>query len=127
MPHNPLLTKSFVAEGALTKRRLVKLGSSNAQVKPAVDGAAFILGVIDPAADVADKGQVDIITAGMSDIEAGAAVALGDAISADASGRAVKSTPAAGVNANIIGFALEAATAAGDIISIQIAPGRIQG
>jgi len=127
MPHNPLLTKSFVAEGALTKRRLVKMGSSNSQVKPAADGAAFILGVVDPAADVADKAPADIITSGMSDIEAGAAVALGDPITADAVGRAVKSAPGAGVNSNIAGFALEAATAAGDIISIQIAPSRIQG
>jgi hypothetical protein len=70
---------------------------------------------------------VEIVTHGIAWVEAGAAIAVGLPVTSDASGRGVAAAPAAGTNNRIIGFALEAAVAAGDQIRVLLSPGQIQG
>ena len=59
-------------------------------------------------------------TEGEVQVRAGAAVAVGDALTADAQGRAVPTTTAGDA---IIGHAIWAASGAGEICTARIAPG----
>lgn len=103
-----LATISVLAAVALTQRRFV----TTAGGVPA--SGAFCPGV---AAESFDAGeQAGVITHGVVVVEAGAAVAADAAVQTDASGRAI--TLAAGVN---LGRALDAATAAGDLIRVKLA------
>jgi hypothetical protein len=64
---------------------------------------------------------------GIAYIEAGAAIAAGAPVTSDAVGRCVTAAPAAGSNVRIVGFALESASAAGDIIRVMLGFGLMQG
>ncbi len=122
---NPLLIKTKNAEGAITGRRIVKPGVAD---HSAAQGGASTdaLNGINEHLDVAAGGRCDIIKAGIADVEYGGTVAYGDPLTSDATGRAVKAAPAAGVNANTIGKA-EIAGVVGDFGLVLIAPGTIQG
>jgi Uncharacterized conserved protein (DUF2190) len=122
----PGLTFSYTAEMALPARRFVKHGAADGRVTLATDGAVPILGA---AEQIPTKigFTVDVIHTECAVIEAGAAVARSSVVSSDATGRAIVAAPAAGVNMWAAGVALEAATAAGDLIRILLAPQRIQG
>jgi hypothetical protein len=62
-----------------------------------------------------------IQVAGVAKVRAGAAVAINDYVKADATGRAITSTgEAAGTLVEIIGIALDAASAAGDVIRVLL-------
>ena len=63
---------------------------------------------------------------GITKAEAGAAVSINTAISTDSSGRAVTATAAAATSTYVHGIALEAATAAGDIITVLLFPNSSQ-
>jgi len=121
---NPLLTKNYVAEAAISPFRIVKLGAADGQVLQAAAATDALLGVTDLAAAVNER--VDVHTHGLVDVEYGGTIARGDALTADASGRAITAAPAAGVNNRIIGFA-EVAGVVGDIGKVDIAKGQIQG
>jgi hypothetical protein len=121
-----LLTKSLTATTAITKRRLVKLGAADGAGVPAVDGAAFIVGV-NSDVDVAIGERASVHSIGnIADVESGGNVSRGDPLTSDASGRAVTAAPGAGTNIFIVGFA-EVSGVLGDIGSAYIMPQRIQG
>lgn len=67
-----------------------------------------------------------ILLAGKGKVILGGTVAAGDPLTSDASGLAVVAAPAAGVNNDIIGFALEAGVS-GDLIKFDARAGVIQG
>ncbi len=71
--------------------------------------------------------RVDITIIGCKQVIAGAAFAAGVYLTSDGSGRAIAAAPAGGVNNNIVGIALEAASALGDMPEVHLRPGRIQG
>jgi|Deesub1362B_J571_1020462.scaffolds.fasta_scaffold00331_32 hypothetical protein len=136
--YTPTLTKTIRASGAVTKRRFV--GFDGAQISVA---GAKAYGVAQE--DIAD-GKLGVITVlGTAVIEAGGIIAKGDPIAADANGRAVKasdivvsvdagattvtSTAANGdittVSGGVLpqainGYALEAASGAGEFIEILL-------
>ena len=122
---NPSLTKNFVAEAAIVKRRIVKLGAADGQV---LHGAAVGDALIGVAAelDAATGERVDVHLAGLVEIEAGGTIARGDPLTTGAAGVAVKAAPAAGVNNSVIGRTMVAGVT-GDIITALLAPGQIQG
>jgi hypothetical protein len=122
---NPTLTKTYVAEAAVTKRRIVKPGTADGNV---LLGAAVGDALIGVSADIdaAIGERVDVHHAGIVEVEYGGTVARGDPLTSDGTGRAVAAAPGAGVNNNIIGRALVAGVV-GDIGKALIAPGRIQG
>lgn len=122
---NPTLTKTFVAEAAVTKRRIVKFGAADGQVLMGAAVGDTIFGVA-AELDAAIGDRVDVHVAGIAEVEFGGAVTRGDFVTTDATGQAVAAAPAAGVNNAVIGRALVSGVAA-DIGTVLLAPGRIQG
>lgn len=120
------LIKSLEATTAIPARRFVKFGAADGTGVPAVDGAAYIRGV-SPAidTDVGERCSVQM-TGNVAEIVYGGNVARGDPLTSDAQGRAVTAAPAAGANAFIGGYA-EVSGVLGDIGTIDVLPGRIQG
>ncbi len=113
------LTKSLTATTAIPARTLVKYGAADGTGVPAVDAAAFIAGVsgdIDTA--VGQRASVHM-NGNIADVIYGGTVARGDALTADAQGRAITTTTA---GARIVGFA-EVSGVVGDIGSVVVSPG----
>ncbi|CAM5520813.1 DUF2190 family protein [Eoetvoesiella caeni] len=107
----PLLTLTVIAAGAVSAHRFVTF--AGAQLA-AAGGLALGVSTFDAVAN--DDLGVDVI--GTTVVESGAAVAVGDAIVSDASGRAIEN-PAVGTEA-VLGYALDAATAAGEFIEVLL-------
>ncbi|MEW5885552.1 MAG: capsid cement protein [Pseudomonadota bacterium] len=112
---NPILMKNFVAAAALEPSRIVVLSAADTAAL-ATSATAASIGISDQI-QVAAGQRIDVVVAGIADVTAGAAVAHGAPLTADAQGRAV--TAAAGNR--VIGVALDAAAAAGDRIRCVIA------
>ena len=124
--HSPIFTKAFEASGNIAKRRIVQVGTRDNSVLRA-DASSDTTIAERPIGICAELGAktgetVDIHLLGIADCEAGAAITRGSSVEADATGRAVATTVA---NDFVVGIALAAATAAGDIIPVLIAPQRI--
>lgn len=115
---NPGLVKSLVAEAAVSPYRVVKFGTADGQVVQAAAASDAAVGVADNLGQSAAGYRVDVILNGIADAEAGAAVARGARLTADASGRVV----AAASGNIVIGVAMAAAGAAGEIIPINVVP-----
>ena len=122
---NPTLTKNYTAEGAIAAHRIVKFGAADGGVAQAAASTDLVIGVNEALPVVAGE-RVDVIRAGIADVEFGGNVTRGQPVTADADGKAVVAAPAAGVNAHIVGFA-EVSTVAGDIAPVMLARGVIQG
>jgi hypothetical protein len=122
---SPLLTKTFTAGGAVTKRRLLKMGAADGTVIQAVDTAAAIVGVVGEL-DAASGVRFDAHLAGPVEVEFGGTVARGVLVTSDASGRAVAAAPAAGANAYVAGISLVSGVT-GDIGTVLLSQGVMQG
>lgn len=101
------LTLPVVAAEALTKFRMVNIAGE------VVGAGETSLGVSQCSAAIGEAAPVDVL--GTTEVEVGAAVALGAALESDATGRAI--TLASGVK---VGRALKAASAAGQIIEMLL-------
>lgn len=120
--------KTYRAVGAIAPRRLIiASGTADgvAQASGVVTGLAF-LGVSE-GVGAPDGRPIDVIHSDIALVEAGAAVARSAYLTSDSQGRAVTAAPAAGVNGSVVGYALETAAAAGDLIRVFVLPSRIQG
>lgn len=105
-----LLTLTLAATGTIVANRLV----TPAGAQTGADGVA--IGVANTAAVSGDK--FPVVAQGTAVVEAGAAIAAGATLKSDASGRAITwATSGAKV-----GFALEAATGAGQMIEVLLLP-----
>ncbi|ARO88174.1 DUF2190 domain-containing protein [Nitrosospira lacus] len=122
---NPVLTKSFKAEAAISAYRIVKFGTADNQVVQAAAAADFSVGVSTAVAPAINE-RCDVVMSGLAEVEFGGTVTRGGPVTADASGKAVAAAPAAGANARIIGFAHVSAVS-GDIAPVLLAPGLMQG
>lgn len=122
---NPDLIKTFTAEAAVAAYRIVKHGTADTNVVQAAASTDALLGVSGLLAGVIDN-RVDIILCDIAEVEYGGTITRGDWLTADANGKAVAAAPAAGVNANVIGRAMMSGVT-GDIGTVLLAPGRIQG
>jgi hypothetical protein len=105
-----VLTLTVAATGTLVANRFV----TKAGAQTGADG--YAIGVCRTAASSGDKVAVDAL--GVVAVEAGAAVSAGDTLKADSSGRGI-TWATSGAK---IGIALEAAGAAGDLISVLLIP-----
>ncbi|MBN3006382.1 DUF2190 family protein [Chromobacterium alkanivorans] len=99
------LTTSVTATGALTRLRFVGL------LGAVCAAGAKALGTAEANTDIGEQAPVN--THGILQVEAGAVIAAGAEVESDANGKAI--TKAAGIGN---GFALDAASASGDIIRI---------
>lgn len=122
---NPLLYKAYVAGGAINPYRIVRITNADT-VEQAAAVLNTLIGVNTDLPIVAGE-RVEVMMQGIAYVEAGASIAVGAEVTSDSSGRGITAAPAAGANQRIIGFALEAAVAAGDIIRVLLSPGRVQG
>ena len=118
--------KTYIADGAILHRRLVKFSSADGRVVHATAATDAIIGVVDTPGGAVAGERVDVVRTGRAEVEFGGAVTRGALVTADASGRAVAAAPATGANARIIGVA-EETCASGDLALITLAPGSIQG
>lgn len=121
----PGTTKGYTAEAAIGAHRIVKHGTADGQ---AVQGAADTDALMGISTELpSDEGEtVDVVKTGLADVEYGGAVTRGDPLTSDSVGRAVKAAPAAGENANLVGYA-EVSGVLGDIGSAAIFPSVMQG
>lgn len=122
---NELLLKSYTAQGAIAKYRLVAFGTADGTVVASSAATSLHIGVT-AELDVASGERVDVIRAGLPLVEYGGAVTRGQPLTSDAQGRAVAAAPAAGSNVRIAGFA-EVNAVAGDVDRMLFAPGVMQG
>lgn len=122
----PGLTKTFTAEAAVTRRRIVKFGATDGAVLLAAAATDKLVGVSDMSADVPSGDRCEVRLSGISEVEFGGAVTRGDPITSDGVGRAVSAAPAAGVNNRVIGFAMVSGVL-GDIGDVFLDLGVIQG
>lgn len=122
---NVQLFKNFTAGGAIAAYTIVKFSAAETVVAAAAV-SDLLIGVSHDIAAASGE-RVDVALDGVAYVVAGAAVALGAQLTSDASGRAVTAAPAAGTNNRVIGVALEAAAAAGDVIRVLLSPSTVQG
>lgn len=93
--------------------------NANGVVLAALNDAA--IGALQDKPKTGEFGRVQV--AGVAKVKAGAAINKGDYVKSDANGKAIASAgEAAGTLVHIVGQALEAATADGDVISVLLAP-----
>lgn len=118
----------FVADGAITANRLVRVGSADGKVLQSATASPTdnIVGV---ALNTAIDGAiVAVALAGaIAKVTSGAVFSRGAPLTSDASGKAILSNPAAGTNTGIVGTALGAAGAADALVDVIISPGIRQG
>lgn len=124
---NPGLIKSYVAEAAVLPYRIVKFGSADGQVLQAAAASDACFGAANELGQNTIGSRVDVLLSGVAELEAGAAITRGALLMSDASGRAIAATAAAGTNVRTIGTALASASAAGEIIPVELSPGSFQG
>lgn len=122
---NSILFKSFTAGAAINAYRIVKLSAAETVVLAAA-ATDNLIGVNSDVAPALNE-RCDVMLMGITFVEAGAAVALGALMTSDSVGRGVTAAPGVGVNARVIGVALEAAAAAGDVIRMALQPSMMQG
>ncbi|MFN7307708.1 MAG: DUF2190 family protein [Acetobacteraceae bacterium] len=122
---NPLLFKAYVAGGAINPYRIVRITNADT-----VEQAAAVLNTligVNTDLPIVSGERVEVMMQGIAWVEAGAAIAVGVPVTSDSSGRGIAAAPAAGANQRIIGFALDAAVAAGDQLRVLLSPGQVQG
>lgn len=123
---NQGLIKNYTAEAAIAAYRIVKFGAADGGILQAAAATDKLVGVTDRLAAAVAGDRIDIVRNGIAEVEYGGNVAAGDLLTADASGRAIVATAAAGANVRFIGVA-EVAGVLGDIGSLAIEPGSFQG
>jgi hypothetical protein len=126
MPRHEMLVTNHTADGAIAGYRITKHGDADGDVAQAAASTDLLHGITGRLGASAVGDRVDVVRAGIAEVEYGGNVTRGNPLTADADGKAVAAAPGAGTNAYIIGFA-EVSGVAGDIGSCLIAPGRIQG
>lgn len=122
---NQGLTKTYEAGAVIAPRLIVTFSALiPGAVVPAAAATDAIIGVsTDVGAALGER--VDVMHSGIAAVKAGAAFSAGDLITADAAGKAVKAAPGATASDRILGVALDAATAADEIVDVLIQLGSV--
>lgn len=118
--------KNRKATGAIPAYRIVKPGANNGEVTLASAATDALMATTGQLAAKAAGDKVDVAMFGLNEVELGGAVANGDPLTSDASGKAVKANPAAGANVRCIGYADTDGTN-GAVIPYVYAPHTMQG
>lgn len=114
---NPTLTKTFKCTSAIAGRTLVTFGASDGEVVACSAVTDPIIGVTEQIGSQ-DNGRVDVIVAGIAEVNSGGNLTRGDVITATATGQAA--TASAGNR--IAGIVMQSAVA-NDIVDLLIAQG----
>lgn len=112
-----ILIKAYEAKEDIPPRRLVTLDSDSKAVL--TDNATAPIGVSHPQMTTNAGGTCDVLFIGITEVEMGGVVVPGLRLAADAQGRGIAATSGKRHSA----MALEAPTAAGDIIRALVIQG----
>jgi len=112
------LYKTLQASGDIAPYRIITMGADRLAAQ-ATAATHVLIGTSDELGKQTN-GVVDVAMSDIPEVESGAAIAVGDPLTADAAGRAVKATAN---GQHIIGFAFAAASGEGEIIDYIYAPG----
>lgn len=115
---NTSLYKTLQASGDIAPYRIITLGVDRLATQ-ATAATEALIGTSDELGKQTN-GMVDVAMSDIPEVESGAAIAVGDPLTADAQGRAIKATA---TGQRIIGFAFAAASGDGEIIDYIYAPG----
>jgi len=126
MSSNPGLIKSYKVDAAVEPYRAVKFGTDDNHVAQGTAVTESLIGVSDSIGADAAEASLDVIHSGIAEVEYGGTVTRGALLTIDSNGKAVAAAPAAGVNNSILGRAMMAGVS-GDIGSVLLLPGQIQG
>lgn len=102
---NEGLIKTYYADAAITKHRIVKYGSDDNNCAQATAVTEKLLGVADSLGAVAAADPVDVIMDGIATVEYGGNVTRGDWLTTDAAGKAVTAAPGVDAIVECIGRA----------------------
>jgi hypothetical protein len=122
---NPTQTINYKTGGAIAAYRIVRHGSADDTVVQASAATDAVFGVSTSVPSAAND-RCCVIEQGIAEVEYGGTVTRGQQLVADAQGRAVAAAPSAGANVRTIGIAQESGVV-GDIGSVKLAPGSLQG
>ncbi len=115
------LCKAYTATTAVPKRTLVKFGAADNTVVPAAAATDLIIGVSgDDAAAIGERCDVFMV-GNIAEVVAGGTIVRGALITADSAGAGISTTTAGN---RYVGIA-EVSGAAGDFVSVIVAPGLI--
>lgn len=99
---NPQLIKNFEAGAAITKHRIVKPGADDDHVLVAAANTDLLIGIADLLGAAAAEDRIDVILAGIADVEFGGTVTRGQSVTADSSGKAVRAKGKEGIKTAVV-------------------------
>jgi hypothetical protein len=114
-----------VAQGAITKFRLVKWGTLDDTYAQASAVTDRIAGVYLGPSDAADGDSIEICMLGECFLEVSGAIGRGMTLTTNASGQGVNAAPSAGTNNKTAAMALQSGT--NSVIAVVVVPGWMQG
>ncbi|ETR79288.1 hypothetical protein X566_01480 [Afipia sp. P52-10] len=116
----PTLIRSYPCPADVAPHRIVKFSdvSASSSVAQATAATEPLWGVSDAMGGSAG-GMVDVILAGLGEVQLGGTVTAGAPLTSDADGKAVALVGSAGATRRLVGFA-EQPGVAGDIIRISV-------
>lgn len=124
---NRITEKTWLAEAAITKNRVVVAGTAADEVlQNTVAGAQKIIGIARETAAITES--VSITEEGSELAEAAGAITVGALLKADTAGKVTPITVVAGGGTAVaqVGTARGAAAADGDLIVVRLTPGVVQ-
>lgn len=120
------ISKSVKSTAAIAvANTIAKFGADDNTMSLATAVGDSLTGVFQHTTSAANE-QVEVMLTGISDLKLGGTVVRGDKVTTNASGQGVVASPAAGVNNNTIGVALQSGVS-GDIRPVLLCPGKVQG
>lgn len=102
-----MFIKSYRADAAILKHRIVKAGASDGSIANATAATDAIMGVADSLGAAAAGDIVDVIAGGYATVIYGGTVTRGAPLTTDATGRAIVYTGAV-ASTRLLGFAVTA-------------------
>lgn len=91
---NPLLTKNYEADGAISPCRILVLADADDEMSQAAGATELLVAISEALTGIADGERVDCIMAGLADVEYGGTVTRGQPLTADVDGKAVAASRA---------------------------------
>jgi hypothetical protein len=101
----PSHIKNYIAEATINGYRIVKHGTSDGQALQAASVTDALMGISNRLGADAANNRVDVVKAGIAELEFGGNVTRGDPVTTNADGKGVKAIPGATVQTAIAGGA----------------------
>lgn len=113
---NNIVSHGVASATVLTKNRLCVVGAAGLLVLPAAGGDVLGVAMENSPDGTTLAVPVAVFDGGIYEVEAGAAIAVGAALETGADGRVIT---AGGVTDRLVGYAMQASSAAGEFINVR--------